>query len=181
MGWVRDKIALSVPWIEPVLDYFDWRKRVIALAAGVILAGWSFVKDLPWPVIVVLTGAAIVIVAYALVFPAFVKLIHVGVDPRPNYSIWRHRKQFGLFEAAYLLADREPIREPAAINGDPAAWFGLLCEAVKHNEIKYVSTMYDPKHTFQDGYHPHMDTQLEAVELKKFCEARGRRPEFLNW
>jgi hypothetical protein len=179
MGF-KEKIVGLVPWIEPVIDYFDWRKRLIALTAGIVLAVWSFVKDLPWPVIAVLTGATIVIVAYALVFPAFVKLIHVGVNPRPDYSIWKHRKAFALFEAAYLLADREPIRSPEAMVGSPAAWFGLLCEAISHKEIAYVPTIYDPQHTLKDGYHPHLDTPIAAAELKKFCEARSRYPEFLR-
>ena len=70
MAGIRDKIVHAIPWIEPILDYFDWRKWVVVLLAGVVLAGWSFVKDLPWPVIVVLAFAATVHVAYALMFPA---------------------------------------------------------------------------------------------------------------
>ncbi|MGB7097364.1 MAG: hypothetical protein WBD95_01160 [Xanthobacteraceae bacterium] len=178
---LRDKIAAAVPWIEPVLDYFDWRKRFVAIAAGVGLAMWSFVKDLPWPVIVVLGAAAMVIVAYALVFPAFLKLVHVGVEPRPNNSIWRHRKEFLLYQAAYLLADHEPIRDPAALRGDSAAWFGVLHEAVSRKEIAYIPSQIDGKHTFGNEYHPHFDTKLSAEEVKKFCQARHRKPEFLDW
>jgi hypothetical protein len=46
MGAVRDKIAAIAPWIEPFLDYFDWRKQVVAFVAAVVVAAWSFVKDL---------------------------------------------------------------------------------------------------------------------------------------
>jgi hypothetical protein len=180
MGHIRESIAKAVPWIEPVLDYFDWRKRVIAIIAGAGIAAWSFVKDLAWPAIITLGFAALVLMAYALIFPAFLKLVHVGVNPRPNQAIWKHKKQFVLFQAAYLLADREPNRNAAFMDGDAAAWYELLSEAIAKKEIRYVPTMFDPQHTFQDGYHPHFETPIEASELKKFCEARGRNPEFLK-
>jgi hypothetical protein len=177
---IRESLAKAVPWIEPVLDYFDWKKRVVALAAGLGIAAWSFVKDLPWPVIVTLGILTVVAVAYALVFPAFIKLVHVGVQPRPNYSIWRHKKGFCLYEAAFLLADREPSRNFALINGDAAAWYVVLVESVKEGETKYVPQPDDGRHTFAGGYEPHVDTILDAAELKKFCAARGRDPEFLR-
>ena len=122
----------------------------------------------------------LVLMSYALVFPAFVKLIHVGIDPRLNSSIWRHRKQFNLVEAACLLADREPVVNPAMLNGDAAAWFVGLCEAIKMNEIKHVPNMFDGQHTFQDGYRPYAETIVDSSELKKYCEARDRSPEFLR-
>jgi hypothetical protein len=120
MGF-KTKIIGAIPWIEPVLDYFDWRKRLLALLAGVAVIVWSVVKDLPWPVIVTLGAATVVIIAYGLIFPAFLKLVHVGVNPRPNQSIWKHKKQFALFQAACLLADVEPVRDPAMLGGDVAA------------------------------------------------------------
>lgn len=180
MGGIRDKIAATIPWIEPVLDYFDWRKRLVAFVLGLFVAGWSFVKDLPWPIIFFLGFGTLVLAAYALVFPAFIKLINVGVDPRPNYAIWRHRKQFRLYEAACLLADREPVRNPAQIGGDAAAWFGALCEAIRMGEISHMPTMYDGQHTFEDGYRPYTETVISAGKLKKFSAARKRHPEFLE-
>jgi hypothetical protein len=180
MGVVRDKITVLIPWIEPVLDYFDWRKRVIALAAGIALAGWSFVKDLPWPIIVVVGAAAMVIAAYALVFPAFVKLINVGVERRPNYSIWKHRKQFELYEAACLLAEREPVAVLSHMNGDSAAWLEGLKEAIRLKEIDYIRTVFDNRHIFSGIYHPYENTPIERAAFKKYCEARGRYPEFLR-
>jgi hypothetical protein len=48
MGKIRTSFTKAVPWVEPVLDYFDWKKRLVALVAGLAIAVWSFVKDLPW-------------------------------------------------------------------------------------------------------------------------------------
>jgi hypothetical protein len=181
MAGIRDKLAKAIPRIDPILDHFDWRKQLITLGAAIALAVWSFVTHLPWPVIAVLAGATIVVVAFVLVFPAFVKLIYVGVNPRPNFSIWKHKRQFALFEAACLLADRVPLDDPALMSSDSKAWAGLLIEAVKLGEIKHVATMNDRQDNFEDGYHATLDTLFDAAELKKFSEARGRKPEFLNW
>ena len=74
MGAIRDSVTKAAPWIKPVLDYFDWKRRLAALVAGVAIAVWSFVKDLPWPIVVTLAIVMVVVVAYALVFPAFLKL-----------------------------------------------------------------------------------------------------------
>jgi hypothetical protein len=181
MARLRDRIAQAVPWIEPVLDYFDWRKRIIALAAGVGLAVWSFVKDLAWPIIVVLGLATVVIVAYGLVFPAFIKLINVGVKPRPNHAIWKHKKDFTLIQAAFLLADREPVPNPAALNSDAAAWYEVLHEAIRKKEISHIRNAYDDRHTDRFGtFDPQTYTLIPLPELKKFCEAHDRHPEFLS-
>jgi hypothetical protein len=177
---LRDKIVSGLPWIEPVLDYFDWRKRVVALVAAIGLAVWSYVKDLPWPVIVVLATASFVIVAYALLFPAFLKLVHVGVNPRPNNAIWRHKTEFAVIQAAFLLADCEPRWDAAALSGDAAAWYGVLSEAIQKKEISYIPSDYDARHTDRSGrFTPQTYTLISATELKKFCDARDRHPEFL--
>ena len=181
MTSIRERIARAIPWVEPILDYFDWRKRLVALLAGVAIAGWSFVKDLPWPVIVTLGLATIVTVAYGSMFPAFVRLIHVGVNPRPNYSIWKHKKQFSVSQAAYLLADREPVPNPSSIEGDAAAWYAVLYEAIKLKDLQYIGASTDSRYMFDDGFHAQTFTEITADSLKKFCESKGRKPEFLNW
>jgi hypothetical protein len=181
MAGIRDRIVQALPWIEPVLDYFDWRKRIIALAAGVGLAVWSFVKDLAWPVIVVLAAAAVVIVAYALVFPAFIRLINVGVRLRPNHAIWKHKKEFSLIQAGFLLADREPVNNPTALDGDAAAWYEVLHEAMRNEEIARIPALSDNQYTDLRGkFNPQPFTMIRADELKKFCSARNRNPEFLG-
>jgi hypothetical protein len=176
---VREKITGAIPWIEPILDYFDRRKQVVTFVAAAFVAGWSFVKDLPWPVIVVLAGVTVVHVAYALAFPAFLRLVNIGIKPRPNYSIWKHKKGFTVLQAAYLLADREPAGT-TNINGDAAAWYEGLVEAVRKEEIRHVSSAFDKQHTNADGFTPQSWNQISAAELKKFCDARGRHPEFLT-
>jgi len=180
MRSVREKIAHAAPWIEPILDYFDWRKRVFALAAGLTIGVWSFLKDLPWPVIVVLAFGMLVLAAYALAFPAFLRLVNVGVRPRPNHSIWKHKKEFALIQAAFLLADREPSWNTTALDGDAAAWYEGLYEAIRKGEIKHVPDANDQRHTNADGFQPQMYTLIAASELRKFCAARDRRPEFLR-
>ena len=87
MGKIRDRITAALPWADPLLDYFDWKKTVVAGVAAGAIGAWSFVKDLAWPIIVTLALTALVQTAYLLLFPAFVKLIHVGVKQRPNHSI----------------------------------------------------------------------------------------------
>jgi hypothetical protein len=131
--------------------------------------------------VIVTSGlVTVVTIGYALVFPAFIKLVHVGIEPRPNYSIWRHKKRFYLFEAAYLLADREPIANMSFMTGDASAWYALLYEAIRENELPNVRQPIDSNFTYVgDGYKPHSETLIEAGELKKFCEKRGRNPEFL--
>jgi hypothetical protein len=133
------------------------------------------------PAFVVLGAATMVIVAYALMFPAFVKLINVGVKLGPNYAIWKHKTQFQLIQAAFLLADREPTFSTAALNGDAAAWYEVLFEAIQTNQMKYIPSPYDKQHTDIAGkFSPQSYTIIEAAELKRFCESKHRHPEFLN-
>ena len=182
MGSFRDKIVNALPWIEPVLDYFDWRKRAVALVAAVAIGVWSFVKDLPWPTIIVLGLGTLVLTAYALAFPAFIRLINVGVKARPNHAIWKHRKQFRLDEAACLLADVEPVHSYAAMDGDSKAWLSLLREAVEFQEIKRVigNKFHEEEHTIAGRYRADEDTIIVADEFRKFCDLRARKPEFLQ-
>ena len=177
---LRTKIATAIPWIEPILDYFDWRKRAVALVAAAGVGVWSFMKDLPWPVIFVLGFGMLVLTAYGLAFPAFIKLVNVGVKPRPNYSIWKHKKEFSLIQAAYLLADREPAGT-TLLNGDAAAWYEVLREAIQNKEIIHIPSEYDQRHTDLRGkFDPQTYTLIPAAPLKKFCEDRDRFPEFLR-
>jgi hypothetical protein len=175
---LKAKIASAVPWIEPVLDYFDWRKRLVA---GLAVAAWSFMKDLPWPVIFVLGFGMIVFTAYGLAFPAFIKLINTGVQPRPNHTIWRHKREFSLIESAFLLADREPNYGSVALSGDAAAWYALLHEAISKKEIANVPTDNDDRYTDRLGnFNAQPYTLITVADLKKFCEPRERFPEFLR-
>ncbi|WP_342712006.1 hypothetical protein AAFG13_10980 [Bradyrhizobium sp. B124] len=181
MGTIRNSIAKAVPWIEPVLDYFDWKKQVISILSGFAMVGWSFVKDLAWPVIVTLGIVTMVTVAYGLMFPAFLKLVHLGVNPRPDHSIWRHRKEFRLDEAACLLANVEPVHSYSVMDGNSKAWLSLLCEAVKLKEIERIpDKAQDPRNTYGGQYRPDENTIINADQLKRFCTAHGRKPEFLN-
>jgi hypothetical protein len=180
MARIKDTITHAIPWVEPILDYFDWRKQVIALVATLVIGVWSFVIELSWPAIIVLAFGMLVSAAYALTLPALIKLIHVGVEPRPNHSIWKYKKRFTLFQAAYLLANREPRADPSLLNGDAAAWYENLREAIMNGEMRRIPTAQDGMNTRPDGYHPTLETPVEASELKKFCMARGRNPEFLN-
>jgi len=181
MSNVRKRIAAAIPWIEPLLDYFDWRKRLLAIVAGVAMGAWSFVKDLSWPAIATLTFATLILMAYAVVFPAFIKLIHVGVTERPNASIWKHKKNFELYEAACLLANQPPTSAYSKMNGDARAWYGLLGEAITTKEIKYVLVSLDSRRFDENGeYSPYEHTIITREEFKKFCDTRNRSPEFLN-
>ena len=101
---------------------------------------------------------------------------------KPNYSIWRHRSEYRLYEAAYLLADAEPNRNPASMIGDTAAWFNLLSEAMQKNELHRILTeLDDSAHIFVGvGYQPHIDTRIEVVELRRFCKERAISAPFLR-
>src|SRR5665213_3222417 len=131
-------IRKAIPWIEPVLDYFDWKKQVVAVVAALALAGWSFVKGLPWPVIITVGFAVLVMTAYALAFPAFLKLVNVGVEPKPKPEIWKTKKQYSLSQAAILLADTINFSNP-----DAQAWFFQLCDAINDGEMKRIQTPQD--------------------------------------
>jgi hypothetical protein len=139
-------------------------------------------KDLAWPVTAFLVFGAVVLMAYALVFPAFIRLINVGAKARPDHNIWKHRKQFRISEASCLLADAEPVYQVLEMDGKSRAWYFLLCEAIKLKEIKYVTSEYDgERRTGKDGYIPWENTVVTAESLRTFCETRGRGPEFLTW
>lgn len=171
---IKDKVAAALPWIEPILDYFDWRKTVAAFLVTAALTLWSYAKELPAPVIAVLALATLIHVAYALAFPAFLRLVHVGVNPRPNYDIWRHKSQFALIQAACLLADREPNMNPVVLDGDAAAWFEVLSEAIQKGELDHIS-----RPNAQRNGNPQLYTQIEATKLKRFCTRRGLKSRFL--
>ena len=167
-----ESIKKAIPWIEPILDYFDWRKRIIALVIAGAIAGWSFMKGLPWPVIVTVAFSMLVMVAYALVFPAIVKIAHVGYHPRPNVEIWKHKKHFLLYEAACLLADTVPERVEDRMSADARAWLVVLADAVSAGEMKS---------NYEDGnQRPMMYTRVPRSELQAFCKAHHRSPEFLS-
>jgi hypothetical protein len=68
MGKFREKITHALPWIAPILDYFDWKKSVTATVAAIIIAGWSFVKDLSGPVIMTLALSILVQTLYSFIF-----------------------------------------------------------------------------------------------------------------
>lgn len=173
MGAIKDTIRNAVPWAAPLLDYFDWRKRVIAGAVAATLFAWSYVKGLPWPVIVVLALTTLVAVAYALVLPGLVRLVNVGVRETPNIEIWKHKKQFRLCETACLLAGVVPVYTEMGMSPDALAWFVQLIEAVNFREI---TPSLPPSPTRPLGLH----TEVGREELRKFCDARQRSPEFLK-
>jgi hypothetical protein len=181
---ISEKLKKAAPWIEPVLDYFDWRKRIIATAVATGLAGWSVVKGEPWPMVAALGFSMLVVAAYALVFPAFLKLVNVGYQPRPDTQIWKYKKQFQLCEAACLLADTVPVYAESAMNASALAWFVLLCDAVSLGEIERIKSKLDNSHhqlgtDYNYQYLPHTGTVISRDILKKFVEARERKPEFL--
>lgn len=175
-----ESIKKAIPWIEPVLDYFDWRKRVVAVFAAIGVAVWSVMKGLPWPAIVTMAFAMLVAMAYALVFPAFLKIVHVGYQPKPKPDIWRHKKKFELYQAAALLADAVPVESDSNMNPDAKAWYDQLIDAVRDREIVRLPGLFDDQHTYDDGYHPYENTIISKDEFRKFCNARGRSPEFLS-
>jgi hypothetical protein len=103
------------------------------------------------------------------------------VRSRPDYSIWRHKTEFALIQAACLLADREPSWDMSTLNGAAAAWFEVLREAIQKNELPYVPSIQDKRYTDVTGkFSPPADTAILAKDLKKFCTTRGRHPEFLQ-
>ena len=77
------------------------------------------------------------------------------------------------------MADSEPAQSLSDIKGDSRAWFEGLCEALSLGEIKRVPTMFDDQRIYNGQYLPDENTVIAADELKKFCDARGRKPEFL--
>lgn len=174
MGAIRDTIRSAIPWADPLLDYFDWRKRLIASVCAIALFVWSYVRGLPWPVIVVLAFTTLVAVAYGLVLPSLVKLVNVGFQPSPNLDIWKHKKLFKLCEAACLLAGTVPVYQEMSMSADASAWFAQLCDAVKFNEISTIPPRKGP------GAYLGTHTEIDKEELKKFCEKRERSPEFLK-
>ena len=178
MGKIRDRLTAVLPWAEPLLDYFDLRKAILTGVVTAGMAGWTYLSHLSWPSIAVLTLTTLVHVSYLLLLPAFIKLIHVGVKARPNYSIWRHRQRFYLSEAGCLLADVVPVYPASAMDADSFAWYGLLLEAIKTGEIQHIKSNYDQNN--KDGFNPAENTEITVEQFKAFCEKRDRRPEFLS-
>jgi hypothetical protein len=172
MGKIRDGIRHTIPWIDPVLEYFDWKKQVTAAGVTIIVAGGSIVKDLPWPIIVTITLMVLVHTMYILAYPAFLKLVYTGVKARPDHNIWKHKRQFDLYEAACLLADAEPIPNSSKMDGDSRAWYSGLREAIKLNEIEHIPSGLNIAE-------PNEHTVITADSLRAFCRARKRLPEFL--
>jgi hypothetical protein len=176
MGKIREWIRRTIPWIEPVIEYFDWKKQITAAGFTVVIAVGAVVKDLPWPIIVAITLMVLVHTMYFLAFPAFLKLVHTGVKARPDNNIWKHKRQFYLFEAACLLADAEPIANLSKMDGDSRAWYSGLCEAVRLKQIGSTPARFPNGRS-----EPNAHTEVTAENLKAFCEARERKPEFLTW
>ena len=173
-------IKRTLPWIEPILDYFDWKKRVVSLVAAIGVGAWSFVKGLPWPVIVTLGFAVLVLTAYALVFPAILRMANVGFRERPDPSIWRHERKFRLFEAACLLADSVPVSNEYNMPASAVAWLTQMCNAINEGDYQRIkSAQDDEQHSFmQKGgtfiYKAH--TRREAADNVTAQKIRSGRP-----
>jgi hypothetical protein len=133
-------------------------------------------KDIPWPIIVTIALVVLVDTMYLMAFPDFLKLVHTVIKTRPNHNIWKHKRQFDLFEAACLLADADPISNLSKMDGESRAWYSGLCEAIRLNEFACIPSRFD-----EDRYTPNEHTGVTAENLKAFCIARGRKPEFLKW
>lgn len=175
MATVRERLARVAPWIDPILELLDWKKSIIAAVAALVVAGWSFVRDLSAPVIVTLALTVLVQTLYLLYFPAFLKIIRSGIVVRPDYSIWKHKHRFYLYEAACLLAGASPV-VPAEMDAASEAWLSVLTDAVRDNQLKRLIDQYAAAaDRFPDEY-----TSVSAGDLKAFCETKGRKPEFLN-
>jgi len=153
----------------------------LAVAGGV----WLVSHGIPWP-LAAMAGYCTVSAAFVVaLIPSLLRRTNDSADiqiSKPNYSIWRHRREYHLYEAAYLLADSEPNRRPELMSGDAAAWFNLLSEAIKEDELKRIQiTQDDNANTFPgSGYKPHFDTRVDAAELRRFCEQRGITARFLR-
>ncbi len=169
-----------MPWVEPLLDFFDWKKRVITVVFALVVFGWSFVNGLPWPVIIVIAFAMMVVSAYALVLPGLVRLVNVGYQAAPNTGIWRHKKKFLLCQGACLLANTVPVYLESEMSPDAHAWLVQFYDAVNSKEIEFVHSADDNRdHYFGGSYHPHTRTEITKETLIKFCRVRDRNPEFL--
>lgn len=176
---IGDKIKRVMPWLNPFIEYFDWKKSAIASAVAASLAVWSFVKEQPWPTIIVLALAALVHMVYLIVFPQFIRLLNIGVKERPNSAIWKYKKNFELGQAACLLADINPTVF-GKMNGEARAWLDGLYEAIMLNEIKYTPSIFDGNHVVHGKIRPYAEMVIDRAEFKKYSEAKGQKPDFLN-
>jgi hypothetical protein len=156
----------------------------LAIAGGI----WLVAHGVPWPLAAMAAYCTIVAAMYVVALPTVLSRANNSTSPisspisKPNYSIWKHRAELYLYEVAYLLADEEPNRAPERMVGDAAAWFNLLAEEIKRNELQRIQTDFDDKHHIflEIGYRPHFDTRIDASELKTFCKKRGLSPPFLR-
>ena len=137
---------------------------------------WAYMQGVPTSII---AAIAFCIFVQAMYLTKLYEFTNVARKSRsPNLEIWRHRNELRLCEAACLLADVEP--DLVMPDKNAQAWFGVLCEAIRKGELAYVRTMFDPSHTFQDGYRPYNETVISKDEFKKFVETRNLRNRFFK-
>jgi hypothetical protein len=176
---LKQRILRIAPWLDPILEFFDWKKQVVATAFAAIMALWSYMQGLSWPVIVTIAFFILVHTLYLLLFPKFVALVNVGVRERPNFSVWKHKTHFELSQAACLMANIPPTLF-SKMTPDARAWLEVLYDAVRFRQMNYTPSIFDDQHTFADGYHPYAETKVTKEELKRYLKAKGRSLGFLE-
>ena len=153
----------------------------LAIAGG----AWLVTHGIPWPLAAMAAYCTTVAAMFVALIPALRRETSgavVAETAKPNYSIWQHRTEYHLYEAAYLLANMEPNRDPVLMTGDAAAWFNLLSEAIKKNELARIQTKLDNDANIfmESGYRPHFDTRIDLVELRRFCKQHKISAPFLR-
>jgi hypothetical protein len=173
-------------FIRKAKEIYSWYSFAVGgVALATIGGAWLVSHGIPWPLAAMAAYCTIAAAMFVALIPTFRReaggVVATQIS-KPNYSIWRHRAEYYLYEAAYLLADMEPSRNPALMAGDVAAWFNLLSEAIKKNELRRIQTAPDDNaHIFIDrGYEPHFDTRIDITELRRFCSQRGISAPFLR-
>jgi hypothetical protein len=171
-------------FVRKAKEVYSWYSFAVGGFALAVGGGvWLVTHGMPWPIAAMAAYCTVSAAMIVAMIPRFPRAV-IADSPlsKPNYSIWRHRAEYHLYEAAYLLADKEPNREPALMAGDAAAWFNLLSEAIKKNELQRIRTPLDDNaHTFPDaGYQPHFDTRIDIAELRRFGKQRGIAAPFLR-
>lgn len=168
---------------KEIYSWYSFAAGGVALAIGGVV--WLVTHGIPWPLAAMAAyctvSAAIVVAVIPNLLSRTSNVPHVQIS-KPNYSIWRHRTEYHLYEVAYLLAGSDPIRAPEMMNGEAAAWFNLLSEAISKDELQRIRIpLDDSANIFMgSGYRPHFDTRIDAAELSKFCKERGISQQFLR-
>jgi hypothetical protein len=180
-------------WFERFRDTFNWgwlAYRVIyVLAISGILSAvggsvWAVVIGVPLPIAIMAGYCTVVGAVYLAMAPLAYRALAQSPANKPekrkiipNYTAWRHLESYGIYDAAKLWCDVDPIG-----NGTPdsAAWAEAFKAEVKKGSLKLEYYSDDGSRQLYEKSNPTTDSKVTRESLKKFGKDRGHDPIFLR-